>query len=479
MSMDSEHDETQTPEEGTPEHAAAGPDHDHEHDHHEGHGHDHANHEMELERVGSRISMKFTVAAEEVAKNVDEVTKVFRQRAKMQGFRRGKAPMSMVRQRYKEEIRDHVLEHMVPAHLGTELDAHSLQPLHNPVLENVDFDPERPLAFAVHFDVMPEISVSGYKDLEATKSILPITDEALDKAIDNLRERAAKIESVDANEGARPGDYVRASIALFPSQGKGKKLAEEDRYVHLGEEQAIPGLNVQLENLEVGASREFVTELGEAYPHDLLAGKEVTCRAEVTEIKRRHLPAIDDDLARDLGLESLDELREKTREDFGRHVEEEAERGVERRLLDQVIDANSIDTPASMVEARLDQAVQRAAQELAQQGIDPRTSMDWSRFRADNTADARRAVSEELLLDGIAAAENIEVAEDDVVAEIESHQEGQAEGGVAILAQQMRKDGSFEGLRRAMVRRRALDFVKQHATIETVEEAPETPDLSP
>ncbi len=442
------------------------------------HDHDHSNHETEFELVGSRINMKFTVTAEEVVKNVDEVAKVFRQRAKMQGFRRGKAPMSMVRQRFKEEIRDHVLEHMVPAHLRTELDVRGLQPLHNPVLENVDFDPERPLVFAVHFDVQPEISVSGYKDLEATKSIRQITDEAIDKAVDNLRERAAKLESVDDDEGAKQGDYVRTSIALFPRDGKGKKLAEEDRYVHLGEEQAIPGLNVQLEDLKVGDSREFLTELGEVYPNDLLAGKEVTCRAEVTEIKRRHLPAIDDDLARDLGLEDLAELREKTREDFGRHVEEEAERDMERQLLDQVIEANKIDTPESLVEARLDQAVQRAAQELAQQGIDPRTSMDWSRFRADNTADARRAVHEELLLDGIAETESIEVGEDEVVAEIESHQEDQPEGTVAALAQQMRKDGSFDGLRRAMVRRRALDFVKQHATIETVEEVPEAPHLS-
>ena len=475
--MDSEHDETQTPEEATThDHDPEGHDHDHDD---QGHGHDHSNHESEFEQVGSRINMKFTVAAQEVAKNVDEVAKVFRQRAKMQGFRPGKAPMSMVRQRFKEEIRDHVLEHMVPALLSSELDARGLQPLHNWVLESVDFDPERPLVFAVHFDVQPDISVSGYKDLKVTKRILQITDAAVDEAIDSLRERAVKLESVDGNEGAKPGDYVRTSIALFPRDGKGRKLGEEDRYVHLGEEQAIPALNVQLDNLKVGDSRQFLTELGEVYPNDLLAGKEVTCRVEVTEIKRRHLPAIDDDLARDLGLDDLAELREKTREDFGRHIEEEAERDVERQLLDQVIDANSIDTPESLVEARLDQAVQRAAQELAQQGIDPRTSMDWSRFRADNTADARRAVNEHLLLDGIAAAESIEVGEDEVVAEIESHQEGQPEGRVATLAQQMRKDGSFENLRRAMVRRRALDFVKQHATIETVEETPEAPHLSP
>ena len=455
---------------------STGPDHEHDHDHGHDPGHDHdpgVRHEADVETAGSRVTMNVTVDADTVTSNVQEVARIFRQRAKLPGFRRGKTPMSMIRQRFKEEIREHVLEHMIPRHVAAEIDARGLKPLHNPILDKVDFDPEEPLVFTVHFDVELELEAAGYKDLAATKTIYPVTDDAVDKAVGNMREEAAKLESIDEGETARANDYVRISISIFPRDGKGKKLAEEDRYVHVGHEEAIPGLNSQLEGLKVGDTREFVTELGAPYPNHLLAGKEVTCRLEVSEVKRRHLPDIDDEFARDLGAADLEELRAKTREDFARHLEDEAERDVERQLLDRVLEVNPVDAPESMVEVRLDQAVRRAAEDLARQGIDPRHSIDWTSFRADNRPGAQRAVAEELLLDSIAAAEEIEVDDAEVVAEIKSHQEGHPGGTSAAVVQQMRKEGSFEALRKALVRRGALDFVKQHATIETVEGTPD------
>jgi len=465
--------------------------HDHEHDHDQAHGdahgheHDHGgdghdlSHEAEVEKAGARVSMRITVPADAVASHVDEVARIFRQRAKLQGFRRGKAPMEIVRQRFKDEIRDQVLDHLIPEHIGAEIRSRSLRPINNPVLEGVELAPGEPLEFRVSFDVAPEIQITGYKDLEATRTLALVTDEAVDKAIGGLRERAAKLESVDAGEGAQAGDYVRATIALFPRDGKGKKLAEEDRYVHVGQEKAVPGLNSQLEGLIVGATRELITELGDSYPNDLLAGKEVSCRLRVSEIKRRHLPAIDDELARDFGLTDLKELRAKAREDLARRLQEEADEDVARQLLDQVLAANPTDTPQSLVEARLDRSVQRAAQELARQGIDPRHSIDWSAFRAENRPHAERAVTEEILLDEIAAAEGLVVEDAEVLAEIESHQEGQPTGHGAALAQSMRKDGSFEGLRAAMRRRRALDFVRDHARIHGVDAAPDATSDSP
>ena len=458
---------------------AQGAEPDHSHDHGRGDdGHD-LRHEATVEKAGARVSMRITVPADAVASHVDEVARIFRQRAKLQGFRRGKAPMEIIRQRFKDEIREQVLDHLIPEHIGTEIRSRSLRPINNPVLEGVELAPGEPLEFRVSFDVAPEIEITGYKDLAATRTLSPVTDEAVDKAIGGLRERAAKLESVDADEGAQAGDYVRATIALFPRDGKGKKLAEEDRYVHVGQEKAVPSLNSQLEGLAVGATREFITELGDSYPNDLLAGKEVSCRLRVSEIKRRHLPAIDDELARDFGLADLEELRAKTREDLARHLEEEADEEVARQLLDQVLAANPTDTPQSLVEARLDRSVQRAAQELARQGIDPRHSIDWSAFRAENRPHAERAVIEEILLDEIAAAEGLVVEDAEVLAEIESHQEGQPKGHAAALAQSMRKDGSFEGLRAAMRRRRALDFVRDHARIHGVDAAPDATSDSP
>ena len=448
--------------------------HDH-HDHAHDHDHEHPNveHEAEVDQVGSRVTMKIMISAEEASSNIDEVSKIFQERAKMQGFRRGKAPINMIRQRYRDEIRENVLDQLIPLHIGNEIKARGLKPIHNPMLEDVNFEPGHPLTFTAKFDVQPEVEIAGYKNLTASKTVRLVEDKAVDSAVSNMREQAAKLESVE-DGGILAGDYAIVKIALFPRDGKGKKLAEEERFVHVGEERSIPSLNTQLEELKKGDTRKFVTKLGESYPNDLLADKEVTCRVEVQEIKRRHLPPVDNDLARDLGFADLSELREKTKENYAAHMEEEAQRDVARQLMDQVIAVNPVDPPESLIEARLDHSMQRAAEDLARQGVDPRHSVDWAAYRAENEPHAKRAVTEEILFDAIVNVEGIEIEDAEVIAEIEKHQEGQPEGTAASVAQRMRQDGSFDGLRRAMLRRRALDLVKSHATIETVEAGPES-----
>jgi trigger factor len=311
-----------------------------------------------VEQAGVRVDMTIEVPADAVAKQVQEVAQVFRERARIPGFRKGKAPMGMVRQRYKEEIREHVLDQMIPEYVSAELRSRDLEPIHTPLLDNVDFDVDKHLVFKVHFDVTPELEVDGYTGLKASRPEPEVSEEAVENALSELRERAAKVEPVDDEAGAALNDFIAVSIALFPKDGKGKRLAEEERYVHLGNEQAIPGLNSQLEGLKTGDRREFVTRLGDAYPNDLLAGKEVTCRVEVSDVKRRQLPAVDDELAKDLGMESLDELREKVRQDITEHMEQKADSEVLKQLLDQVLEANPFDAPESMVEARLDRVVQ-------------------------------------------------------------------------------------------------------------------------
>jgi trigger factor len=427
--------------------------------------------EATVDQQGVRVSMKIEVPSEAVAAEVLKVAQVYRERARIPGFRRGKAPMGMVRQRYKEEIREHVLDHMIPEYVSSEVRSRNLEPIHTPVLDNVDFDVDKQLVFTVHFDVTPDIEVTGYKDLSASRTEPDVSDEAIENALSELRERAAKVEPVSEDEGAALNDFIAVSIALYPREGKGKRLAEEERYVHLGNEQAIPGLNSQLEGLNPGDAREFVTQLGDNYPNDLLAGKEVTCKVEVKDVKRRHLPAVDDELAKDLGMETLEELRDKVREDIAEHLEQEAEQDVLRQLLDQVLEANPVEAPESMVEARLDRVVQRAAEDLARQGMDPREGVDWASFRADNRIPAERSVKEELLLDQIIKAESIAVEDADVLAEIQRLQGGE-EASTAAIAAKMREEGSFDAMRQMMARQSALDYLKRHATIESVAGSP-------
>jgi len=246
--------------------------------------------EVEHSQDGVRHTLRIVVPAADMAERVDAATQAYRSRAKMPGFRPGKAPLSMVRQQFGKDIRKHVLDHMLPEVLSGELEARELHPLDSPELADVQFEPGTDLDFTVRFDTAPNVEASN-TDLQATRPAVDVTDEMIDEALGQLRERGGRL--VPAGEDPAAEDmFARCEIALLPKDGKGKKLAEEDRFVRVGHESAIPGLNEELPGMHEGESREFVTELGPQYPNAILAGKEVLCRILLAELKVRQLPAL-------------------------------------------------------------------------------------------------------------------------------------------------------------------------------------------
>lgn len=417
---------------------------------------------------GVSHTLEITVPADTMTARLDVVTRAFRDQARMPGFRRGKAPLGMVRQQFGEEIRKRVLDDALPEHLGKELESRELEPIDTPELERLDFEPGGDLTFVVRFDTPPEVELRD-TDLSATRLAVEVTDEMIQESLDDLRQRAARLVPADDDATAAEGMYARCDITLFPKDGKGRRLAEENRFVPVGEEKAIPGLNAQLDGMAVGEEREFVTQLADDYPNDLLAAKEVRCRVKVQELKKRHTPTLDDDFARDLDFESLDALRDRIRENLATEMEHQAERKVDDQLLAQLREKNPVQVPRSLIERRLDQMSRRFATDLAQQGVDPREALDWNAFRREQRSGAEASLAEEMLLDQVAEEAEIEVDEDTVTAEIRRQVE-KSDGGqkrpVASVVQQMRKDGSFTAMRLSMRRRKALEHLRHHATIE-------------
>ena len=424
-------------------------------------------HEAEHSQDGVRHTLRLVVAADLMRRRLEVAAQAFREHARLAGFRRGKAPLSMVTQQFGNQIRQRVLDETIPEFVRSELQARDLHPLDSPALGDVEFSPGEPLTFTVSFDTAPEVVVAD-AELTATRQRPELSDEMVDEALANLRDRAASLAPASVGEVISAGMFARCDIALFAKDGKGRKLLDENRYVRVGEEGAIPGLNAQLEGLAVGDERTFVTELADAYPNSLLAGKEVRCRVQVSEIKRRQLPTIDDDFAKDLGFDDLAALRAKAGSDLTRSMEEKAERAVEQQLLEQLRTKNPVDVPESLTERRLDEMSQRFASDIAQQGVDPREAIDWAEFRAENRQRASDGIAEEMLLDRIADDEQIVVDDEAVTGEIRS-QLAQSEGGnersLPSVVQQMRKEGAYEGLRLTMRRRLALDHLQDRATI--------------
>ena len=426
-------------------------------------------HEATHSHEGVRHTLEIVVPQETMDAKVITMAEAFRAHARLQGFRKGKAPLSMVRSQYRDEIRQRVLDDTLPELLGLELEARKLSPLGQPELTAVEFEPGGALTFSVKFDTAPEVTV-GELDFKASRPAVEVTDEMVQEALGELRERFAGLEPAEEGAKVEAGLYARCEIALLPRDGKGKRLAEENRFVHVGEEKALPGLNDELPGMTVGEEKEFVTQVAPGYPNDLVAGKEVLCRLKVEELKARKLPEVDDDFAADLGAEDLATLRERVREDIESDLQARADRKVESDLLEQLRLANPFEVPGSLAEKRLDEMVRRLAHDLAHQGIDPRDALDWNKFRSENRVGAEASLAEEMLLDKIAENAAIEVDDEVVQAEIERQwaaREGGKERPLASVIQQMRKDGSFDGLRLSMQRRSALDHLKAHATIDS------------
>jgi len=424
--------------------------------------------EVEHSQDGVRHTLRIVVSAADMTERVDAATQAYRSRAKMPGFRPGKAPLAMVRQQFGKDIRQHVLDRMLPEVLSGELEARELHPLDSPELADVQFEPGTDLAFTVRFDTAPNVEVANI-DLQATRPAVEVTDEMIEETLGQLRDRGGRL--VPAGEEAAAEDmFARCKITLLPKDGKGKKLGEEDRFVRVGHESAIPGLNEQLPGMHEGESREFVTTLGTQYPNAILAGKEVLCRVVLTELRVRQLPEFDDDFAKDLGEDDLVALRARVAKDIQGNLDDNADRSVQDQLLESLRTANPVDVPASLVERRLDKMSRSFANDLAQQGIDPRQALDWKAFRKEQRDTASNSIAEEMLLDKLAEDHGIE-ADDHAVEQEIRRQVEQREGGkkrpVVSLIQQMRKEGSFDSLRITLRRRLALDHLQAHATIDS------------
>ena len=403
-----------------------------------------AEHQATLLGDGVSLRLEIEVPAATVQKEVEHAVGSLRNRVRMRGFRRGKAPSGMIRQQFRDEIQRHVLDQLIPRYVSQELRARELNPIDAPRLDRVDFEPDAPLRFVVRFDVAPEVETVHIDNVRAVRRPAEVNDDMLERAIGRLRERAAELLPLPAEATAEAGDFARLNIKLMPRDGKGKRLAEENRFVQLGNEQEIPALNEHLAGLHAGEQRRFLTQLSESYPNALLASKEVTCEIEVQEIKRRQLPAVDDEFAKDLGFDGLVALRDHTTTELHRHAEEASERDVDQQLLASLRTANPVEVPPSLVDRRLDETMERVARELAQQGVDPREGVDWAAFRAEQKTPAEQSIAEEILLDHLAQQEDLKVSELEVDEEIRRRlqdSEGGKTGSLASIRQQMRRMG--------------------------------------
>ena len=441
-----------TPEADAVEATHDGHDHSHEGHDHEGHDHQHGpvlNPECTRELV-------LDISAEEVTKAYRTVTGNYQKYAKIPGFRAGKVPESVVRRRFGDGIRKGVIGGLLPERFNKAVIEIGVKPIGEPRVTELTIEDGKPLHVKAVFEFVPEFSIEGYETVIVEKPSVEVTDDEFRHELNQLRESRAVVEPVEEERPLKDGDWAQISYkGQIEGEADAPPVAGEDTLVEVGGKDTVEAFSVVLR----GAKPEQELKAEVIYPADFaepkLAGKTVTYQVEVKAIKRRILPELSDEFAKELGhYENLAELEERVRDHMANRKRRSVEGETKDRLMAALTERYAFAVPESMVQEQIDTRLERGLRALAAQGMDTEQmrKLDFGRLRAAQRDGAAAEVKASILLDRIATAENITVDDEELdrelqMAALQSREPLEtlrsrltADGGLARIREQLRRE---------------------------------------
>ena len=413
-----------------------------------------------------RRELELEISAEEVSKATEKVAKELSRVARVPGFRPGKAPVTLIKRRFAEEIKGEVLQSLVPETVEKAVAEQKLTPVSQPQVDKLDYNEGQPIKFRAVFEVLPEFELGNYKQLEIEMPAMDVTDEDVAKALEETRERAAAFTPVEGR-AVENGDFVQLKLIGTP-EGGGDPLQADNVLCHVGAEETMEPFNKNLRDANVGDHKEFAVEYPADYPDQKLAGKKYNYAADVLGIKTKKLPELNDEFAKDVSdATSLDELKTKIRESL-EHERNHRQKELQReKIIAELIKLNDFPVPESLVEHQMDARLERVVRSLAQQGVDPRAvNVDWVTLRNRQSERAKDDVKAELIVDRIASAESIDATEEDVTHELE-HLAGHSNESVDAIRARLTKQGALDRMKAKLRSDKTLDWLAQNAKIRT------------
>jgi trigger factor len=399
-------------------------------------------------------------------KESENVTAQYQRTARIPGFRRGHAPATLVRQHFRDAIRKQVVQSLVPKFFERAVKEQKLAVVGEPRFEDLKFDDEQPLTCKAMFEVLPEFELGDYKNLEAEEDPGTVTEADVDQALEELRQGAATYEVVE-DRPADNDDYVLVSY-----QGRDVKepgappLEARDAVVPLGGKGTVAAFSANLRGAKAGEVREFDVPYPDDYPQKSLAGKTFRYRVEVQSIKKKVVPAVDDELAKSVSeSETLADLRVKLRAELETRRRHQVEKVTMSKLLEQLVNRGQFPVPQALVEAQLDHKIENLVTRLVAQRIDPRsTEIDWRKLREESRPEAEKEVRGSLILERVAEAEGIEVTEEEVDELVRATAEERHEPPAALKTR-LTRDGMLDKIRVSRRNQKALEFIYRNAKI--------------
>ena len=414
-----------------------------------------------------RRELELEIPAETVEKAVARVAKEFARVARVPGFRPGKAPITLIRRRFAEDIKSEVLQSLVPEQVERAVSESKMVPVTQPQIDKVDFAEAGPVKFRAVFEVLPEFELGQYKNLEVEIEDTKIEDADVDKGLEELRDRAATFVPVEGRTIA-DGDYAQLKLKGIPIGG-GDPLEADSVLCHVGGEETMEPFNQNLRGASIGDHKNFDVIYPSDYPDAKLQGKTFTYAVEVLGLKEKKRPELTDEFAKDVSdAQTLDELRKKMRDNLEAartHRQSEQQR---EKLLAQIVKTHEFPVPEALVEHQMDSRLERTVRSLASQGVDPRAvNVDWVALRSRQKDRSIEDVKAELLLDRIATAEKIEVADEDVDKQIAAMAEHSGESATVVRAN-LTRQGALDRMKSKLRSEKTLDWLCSNSRTRTI-----------
>jgi trigger factor len=428
----------------------------------------------------TRKQLSFEVPPDVVEAEIDRVAKHYTQSARVPGFRPGKVPAKVVRQRYKDQILHDVAHDLIPRLVGGALRERGLQPVAAPDIKDVVLEEGQPLTFAADFETVPPIEPGEYAGIGLRKPPAVLEVGAVDRAIDQLREQHARWQPVE-DRPAAAGDTLlldltrtrRARLITLSGEsaapGGADKDSEPERLenvtVEIGASANPPGFDDHLTGTVVGDTRAFAVTFPADYEAEELRGATVDYDVTVKGLRRKELLALDDEFAKEVSdVETMEALRERVHDDLQKGAEADADHQMRHELLQQ-LSSRLAAAPDVLVDQEVDRRLEEFVRRLMEQGLDPmQVDVNWQEFRERQRGSAVETVKSTLVLDEIARRESIAASDDDLAAEIAKFADRAGRTPAAIRAR-LEKEGALDRLLAGIRREKTMAWLIEHAQV--------------
>ena len=410
--------------------------------------------------VDCKRSVEIEIPLEEVDRAKERVTNSLKQRVRLPGFRPGKAPVNLIQSRFESEIRSEVLDLLVPQAFRERVQKEELKVVGTPDISDLHFEPGQPIRFKADFEIAPEFELGDYRGLPVKYEEPTVSDEEVSERLEKMRENKAEYVNLDPRP-IEDGDHVLVHLKSIAGL---VEPVNQDAQMQVGAEDTFAEFNEALRGISPEDVKEVDITYPENYSHERLAGKTVRFELTPKVIRRKELPALDDEFARNLGdYKNLDELRDAVKRSIFQEKQYAAQQQAKEELIDRLVERHEFAVPEAYVDRQVENQVKLQLRSLAGQGVDPSTiKLDWQKVKESQREKAVRSVRASLLLEKVAEREAIVATRDEVDRELQriARQEREA---VAVTRARLEKEGAVGRIAGHIQAEKTLQFLFEQA----------------